>query len=67
MIIFGAMWSEVEICCHDSETPEKRFVSTSRWLSLSVVDDFYRNFMGGRYYADFRMEVNAAIKQGVLQ
>ncbi len=34
---------------------------------LSVVDDFYRNFMGGRCYAAFRMEVNAAIKHGVLQ
>lgn len=33
---------------------------------VNAVDSFYRNFAGGRYHASFRMEINAAGKQGKL-
>lgn len=35
--------------------------------SQTAVDDFYRSFTDGRYYAAFGMELDAAIKHGRLQ
>ena len=33
---------------------------------MEALDDFYRNYEGGRYYASFRMELNAVNKAGGL-
>ena len=34
---------------------------------IRALDDFYRNFAEGRYYAAFRMELKAARAKGRLQ
>ena len=31
---------------------------------INALDEFYRNFAEGRYYAAFRMELKAAIARG---
>jgi hypothetical protein len=34
---------------------------------IGALDAFYRTFADGRYYAAFRMELNAALKRGRLK
>jgi hypothetical protein len=43
-----------EVVCRNF-TPEER---------INALDDFYRHFAEGRYYAAFRMELNATMARG---
>ena len=34
---------------------------------INALDGFYRSFAEGRYYAAFRMELNAALAEGMFK